>query len=248
MTDFRTRQAKMGILKRYRMFHFGDVIHGGEKDAPAAIERKSRQQQKFAVLWGRNNQLFRYLFNYDGKSAYICGPTGSGKTAMLCAFVNTQLRIPRTFAALEGEELENYLSQYDENIRANAGPVLKKTGGRGCLYVTEHDLCGDLDYFNQARWKNQGLTDPIQRAISTDVLVLDELGAKEGKKDRHKDAIEYMIDQRYRDRKPIIIASNHALFPVDFVRNTYGARVASRLLEMCGPRQFELLGDWRHER
>lgn len=255
MTMMIDRQRAMGILERYRHFRLSDVIEFDSQADVLKAERSARINKKLAIIWGRNHLLYEFLTQYKEKfqkrSAYIFGMTGSGKTAMLCAYANTELEIPRIFIKLTDQEKRAHLEQQDiapELVEAHMkSDILRKDGGLHVLYTTEHDICGEIDYFQQARWKTSGIADPMERLIKCEVLILDEFGAYDGKRDRHRNAIEYMIDRRYRDNKAIFLGSNMP-WDIEQFKEHYGVRVASRLLEMCGNRIFELQGDWRHER
>ena len=75
------------------------------------------------------------------------------------------------------------------------------------------------------------------------VLALDDLGTVEDLAPWQRNVIEQVICARYDANLPIIITSNLRLSDVAAL---HSERIASRLSEMCGRRQYELLGyDWR---
>lgn len=81
-----------------------------------------------------------------------------------------------------------------------------------------------------------------QRALTVEVLVLDDPGG-ERETDWHRDRFERLVDRRYQDELPILLATNCA--PARW-EQAYGARVGSRLLGMTLP--VELRGrDWRQQ-
>lgn len=161
-------------------------------------------------------------------SVWLEGPPGTGKTLLLLAVVRDLLAEPQVFERIE---------------RPGRTPAVRISGGTSAHYTTEEQLYSDQRQQN----KRDRLTDeanPIESAMRTGVLVLDDLGAVSDLKDWCVDLIQRLLDYRYRNARPVLLGTN--LNPAQ-VRDRYGDRAASRLLEMVGGRRAVLGRDvpWR---
>lgn len=158
---------------------------------------------------------------------FLTGPVGSGKTTLAAAAFMGTLR----HLAGRREDGDRYRARWTSsgNLWETLRLEVNRKGQRGAL----------------ARW------------ATADVLVLDDLGTLEQVKAWHRDAMEYLICERYNGDRPTLITSNLRLDSEDDAEPTiaalYGERVASRLVEALGGRRhgtprgyLELLGmDWR---
>lgn len=96
------------------------------------------------------------------------------------------------------------------------------------LYYDVPELLQKMRGISEAR-RNDEESDIIEEAVAVDVLVLDDLGA-ESAPAWIREKLYLIIDRRYKDNKPILIATS---CPLDKLERQVGKRVISRLWEMC---------------
>jgi hypothetical protein len=109
--------------------------------------------------------------------------------------------------------------------------------GRESTYIAERELLRNLS--NNPRHRRM----LVGRLARIQVLALDDLGAIEDPKPWYLDSIEELVADRYDRRLPVLITTNRT---IDQIADTYGDRVASRLVEMTGRQVTEIDGpDWR---
>lgn len=112
----------------------------------------------------------------------------------------------------------------------------------GVLYLPEAQLY-DTVRKGMAAERGTRVFDVVGVASRCSVLALDDLGTMENLAPWQRNVVEQVVCARYDADLPIIVTSN---LRISDVANLHGERVASRLAEMCGRRQLELLGyDWR---
>lgn len=110
------------------------------------------------------------------------------------------------------------------------------------VYMPEAQLYKRLEDIRRAPFGEKHV-DVIAVLSRCRVLALDDLGTTEALDKRQRDAIEAIVCARYDGNKPILVTSNLTLSDVG---RLHGERVASRLTEMCGRQQVQLIGyDWR---
>jgi DNA replication protein DnaC len=84
----------------------------------------------------------------------------------------------------------------------------------------------------QATWDEDiGVTEHglIQALISADLVVLDDAGAEKWS-EWSEATLYYVIDERYRWKRPVIVTSNCSL---EELESRVGARAFDRLIETC---------------
>jgi len=108
--------------------------------------------------------------------------------------------------------------------------MLKEIIARGYtgLYYDVPELLQKLREISDTK-RNDEESDIIEEAVAVDVLVLDDLGA-ESAPNWIREKLYLIIDRRYKDNKPILIATSCLL---DEFERQVGKRVISRLWEMC---------------
>jgi hypothetical protein len=110
------------------------------------------------------------------------------------------------------------------------------------VYLPEAALYKRLEEIRRAPF-GEKYVDVVAVASRCRVLALDDLGTTEALDKRQRDAIEAIVCARYDGNRPILVTSNLTLAEVG---RLHGERVASRLTEMCGRQQVQLIGyDWR---
>lgn len=111
------------------------------------------------------------------------------------------------------------------------------------LYRSTRHLLRELQQFERPKNgdPDAGADQAWRRAMSVDVLVLDDLGAQRGTEWRH-DQLADLIDERYAREQPIVIATN---YPPEAWERVLDARTHSRLRAMTFP--IELAGPDRRQ-
>lgn len=112
----------------------------------------------------------------------------------------------------------------------------------GVLYLSESTLYDSVRRGMRAE-RGQPVEDLEGLACTVRVLALDDLGTTEALASWQRDLLERIIAARYDAGKPILVTSN---LRISDIGHLHSERVASRLAQMCGRRQYELVGfDWR---
>ena len=98
------------------------------------------------------------------------------------------------------------------------------------------------------RNREQGEPTTLRRLIGAGVLVWDDAG--QSLEDagpvlgQRRELIEQLVDARYKARRPMVLTSNLSL-RASRTEALLGKRAHGRLVEMVGPRNWTLNGDWR---
>lgn len=129
-------------------------------------------------------------------------------------------------------------------LAARANDLLRK--GTDLAWVAEAEMLQARPQLREAL---------MTRAISASVLVIDDLGVTSALNRWQRDFMEQLFVRRYRDNRPVMISANlplQAQGKAHSIARQYGARVASRLVEMLGGNLAGLPGyillrgyDWR---
>lgn len=112
--------------------------------------------------------------------------------------------------------------------------IYKVHGVAGLFYDLQSFLYDLRATFNGSSDEFYNTVDFLNFTVTTPLLVLDDLDI-EYFSDWGKDALNYVINERYKMMRPVIITSNYELNGVSLntVEEKLGRRIASRLLEMC---------------
>jgi len=215
----------------------------GERDWGMSFERCERLDEESYRDWrdraqreGRfcvvpaNVDAFEWVSAWTPAegSCYLEGQVGRGKSLLAAAAAERLLTIPVCLT-------------WDAPRRAR-----RRTGGVSVVWTDETALARAQR--SHRRHRQLGSVSPIRRAAECAVLVLDDFLAREGaaKGYRQEDAdedLEYLLNARYAANLPVFVTSN---LPLSAVADARGARVASRLFEMCAGFSLAVGGpDWR---
>ena len=117
-----------------------------------------------------------------------------------------------------------------------AGIKLAKAG-KSVLYLPAADYARSV----ARQWRDDG-EDPVAEAINADVVILDDLG-KEKTTPRTAEALNSLVDARYRESKPIWVTTNYRLTIIADRMGEIGNSIARRLRYMC----MDWDGETKHE-
>lgn len=165
-------------------------------------------------------------------------------------------RTPDNAAVLDA--MRNWVDSYDAHADSRPdqiasllpAPCLYGQPGRGkthCLvalcerviaeldlsvaFTTTRDLLHDLQRFDSDIVRGQAW----ERAITVDVLALDDLGSEQST-DWRLDQLAHLIDTRYQAERPIVVATN---YPPSAWEQVLDARTISRLSAMTWPVELQ---------
>lgn len=121
--------------------------------------------------------------------------------------------------------------------------------GVPCLFVDFHELLAEIRNSYDERSQSAEL-EILRPVLAIDVLLLDDLGSQRTT-EWVQDTVFHIINQRYNNRKPLIVTTNLTMEPertssAETLQDRLGYRVVSRLYEMCTPIELDGL-DYRKD-
>jgi len=176
---------------------------------------------------------------------WLEGPAGCGKTLLACCAAERLICAPLEWEVeLDGE----WVVGVEQERKAPRGSPLRRRGGWEVVLVSEAEMFADQ---RADRNREPGETTTIRRLIGSGVLILDDCGQSLEEAGpvlgQRREFLEQLVDARYRARRPTIFTSNHALHGPR-LEPLIGRRAHGRIVEMVGPRNWRLDGDWRQGR
>ena len=160
----------------------------------------------------------------------LTGPKGTGKTHLLAAMCN-QLSKSEYYWAPVSEFLSSL--QPDSAIQELRKKAIN-------CWTSCYGRCGSMGYKSTGGalpitcQQCPGIAgDPMERAMSAKVLVLDDLGtrANNERTDWVQDRIFALINYRYDEQLPVLVSTNYSL--AELADRLGHERIVSRLIEMC---------------
>jgi DNA replication protein DnaC len=109
--------------------------------------------------------------------------------------------------------------------------------GRGGLFYDFRDLLAAIKASYNPETHDSELT-ILQPVICADLLVLDELGASKPT-EWVQETMTYIVNERYNENRITIFTANYSDAGDETLTDRVGARLRSRLFEMCRPVEIE---------
>lgn len=178
--------------------------------------RGARKEEVASQVW----TVARTFFTRE--SLYIHGTPGVGKTSLAALLLMTVLR-------------RNFMVMIEQGW--NPGDIAPFG-----MYVFSPSIFFEI----KATWRETSKyteKDIIDRYSSIHCLILDDIGVEKNS-EKTIEALNSIIDYRYREMKHTVFTSNLAL---EQLANKLGDRIVSRITEMCGYGRgvIEITGDDR---
>jgi DNA replication protein DnaC len=198
-------------------------------------------------------------WNVDaGYSIYLHGRPGSGKTLWASALITRLVDVPpmrmreRTFEEL----VEIHGEERAARVAKTSRRFVAVTTTPAPVSMITHD-----DLYERVRLSWERDRSPLARVAKVRGLIIDDLGFWVDPRDPKTkappgdlEAIQRLVNDRYRRRMPLIITTNlpfddyyeNGVKVANGIGKFYGERIKSRLREMCGPHIYALTPfDWR---
>jgi len=181
----------------------------------------------------------------EAEGVFLLGPVGVGKTHLLIglmkAFVAHRVPSPDDEELVEVPRLRE-LVERESATGEESEPVVLDPLERA--HEPEVEFWPMLDLVSELRAEiKAGELELSRRCRTCDLLVIDDLGAERAT-DFVREELDRIVDWRYRDRRPIAVATN--LDDREIVEK-YGWRAISRWTESCERVRIEG-PDYRAER
>lgn len=141
-----------------------------------------------------------------------------------------------------------YCEKFQEAKKEGLGFLLYGAAGNGKTYLSNCIANRLLSHMNPvicvsinslleriretySKWGNEGEGTILKALSLADLLIIDDLGTEQDT-DWSKSRIYNIIDNRYRNKLPMIISTNKS---IEELKKMYHERTIDRLLEMCTP-------------
>jgi DNA replication protein DnaC len=177
------------------------------------------------------------ISKYFGKSLYICGPQGAGKTVLaghiFCETIrasgfNWEYELNR-LTGKSTHPSDIYEKEYGTRYK---GPEFKSE--RFCWYPglirkVKRSFAKDYEGLNEE--------EILDQAAEADFIVLDDLGA-EYASEWSKNFMYMLVEERKSNLRPTVFTSNYSL--EQMAENYNGHKISSRIAGMCKDRIIHL--------
>ncbi|MBI5885292.1 MAG: ATP-binding protein [Deltaproteobacteria bacterium] len=182
------------------------IANGASKKAHALLGIPPRYQGKALIPSKTAEEAVRAML--EGKSLYLTGACGSGKTHLAVALLQ---------------------SWYADGLELNGEGKIYPSRGRA-LFLPAIELMLEIkqSWNSDEGVKNESEKQIIDRYSSTAFLVLDDLGA-EKISEGSRQVMYALLDRRYRNCAQTIITSN---LSIERLQESFDDRIASRICEM----------------
>lgn len=138
---------------------------------------------------------------------------------------------------------KKYVDRWDEVLKGNHGLILwgdvesGKTFAAACIanalidrgvpvLMTSFPRILSINFNDRAEW--------IEEIVRFPLLLIDDFGV-ERSTEYSLETMYYVLDERYKSSKPLIVTTNLTLQEIENPTNTEYKRIFSRLREMCQP-------------
>ena len=182
------------------------VANGASKKAHALLGIPPRYQGKAFIPSRAAEEAMRAVT--DGKSLYLTGACGSGKTHLAVALLQ---------------------KWYAEGLKLNAEGEIYPSRGRAVFLPAIELMLEIKQAWNADEGvKNESEKQIIDRYSRLTFLILDDLGA-EKISEGSRQVMYALLDRRYRECAQTIITSN---LSIERLQESFDDRIASRICEM----------------
>jgi len=180
----------------------------------------------------------------EAEGVFLLGPVGVGKTHLLVglvkAFAAHRAPAPAEEDLVEIPHVRDLVAEQPEEDVVE--PVILDAAERS--HEPEVEFWPMLDLVSELRAEiKAGELELSRRCRTCDLLVIDDLGAERAT-DFVREELDRIVDWRYRDRRPIAVATN---LEDRAIVEKYGWRAISRWTESCERVRIEG-PDYRTER
>lgn len=171
------------------------------------------------------------LARAENEGVFLLGPVGVGKTHLLIgvmkAFLGERMPSASNDEMIEMPSLRELVERHSED-ESEPRPVSLDRSEQS--HEPEIEFWPMLDLVSELRAEiKAGELELSRRCRMCDLLVIDDLGAERAT-DFVREELDRIVDWRYRDRRPIAVATN--LDDREIVEK-YGWRAISRWTESC---------------
>ena len=147
--------------------------------------------------------------------------------------------------------IRNYAENFDTFYKKGAGLLIYGEVGTGKSFASACVVNALLDkgiscfmtdfssIINEMTGMFQGKQDYINRLISYDLLVIDDLGVQRDDKPYAKEIVTNVVNARTMSKKPMIVTTNFTQEELLYAKDIYYKRILSRLFEQCIPIDFK---------